>query len=331
MKQLLLLKRELSNIASSFDTSRRCIYVDYPLHANIGDLLINLGSEQFFDDHNLHVWKRYNQYDFPGHIKGVREDDVFLLHGGGNLGDLWEPYQSFRESILERYPNNRIIFLPQTVHFQSRTREQESMRKMSGHRNLHIFARDYVSLKRLQAAGLECVSMAPDMAHSLIGVLKPTSEPEANSELHLIRADKEGSQPPVEFHTGESQTIDWERGTIAPVRRLMHPHVLKVVKGIGRYMRPLDAHGLWYWHRNGMIHDGIKLLSRHETVVTNRLHAILLGLLLGRKVRAWDNSYGKLSAYYDAWLSDIPGLTFYQEANRKAGTLQNSVATVLGV
>ncbi|HSS96200.1 MAG TPA: polysaccharide pyruvyl transferase family protein [Terriglobales bacterium] len=329
MKQMLLLKRELVNVASSVDTSRRCIYVDYPLHANIGDLLINLGSEQFFADQKLHIWKRYNQYDFPAQIKGIREDDVFLLHGGGNLGDLWEPYQSFRESILQRYPNNRIIFLPQTVHFQSREREKESMRKMSAHRNLHVFVRDYVSLKRLQAAGLECVSMAPDMAHALIGVLKSTSEPEANSELHLIRADKEGSQPPVEFHADGSPIVDWERGTIAPARRLAHPYVLKVVKGIGRYMRPLDAHSIWYRHRDGMIIDGVKLLSRHETIVTNRLHAILLGLLLGRKVRAWDNSYGKLSAYYDAWLSDVSGLTFYQGKYRQEKL--ETAASALGV
>lgn len=312
MNQLLLLKRELANVASSFDTSRRCIYIDYPLHANIGDLLINLGSEQFFADHRIYIWKRYNHYDFPDQIKGIRQDDVFLLHGGGNLGDLWEPYQSFRESILERYPKNRVIFLPQTVHFQSRTRERESMRRMSSHRNLHVFARDYASLKRLQDGGLECVSMAPDMAHSLIGVLRPASEAEKNSELHLIRTDKEGSPPPPDFHPAGYPIVDWENGTIARSRRFIHPYVLKAVKGIGRYMRPLDAHGLWYWHRDGMIRDGIKLVSRHETIVTNRLHAILLGLLLGRKVRAWDNSYGKLSAYYDAWLSDVEGLTFYQ-------------------
>ena len=328
MNPLLSIKQRLSDVASAFDPSRRCIYVDYPLHANIGDLLINLGSEQFFAEHKLHIWRRYNQYDFPQQIKGISADDVFLLHGGGNLGDLWEPYQSFREAILEQYPNNRVIFLPQTVHFQSRDRERESVRKMSAHRNLHVFTRDYVSLERLQNAGLKCVSMAPDMAHSLMGVLRPTAEPTSDSELHLIRADKEGSQPPVELHAANHPTVDWERGTIALSRRVLHPYVLKAVKGIGRYLRPLDAHGLWYWHRDGMIKDGIRLLSPHETIVTNRLHAVILGLLLGRKVHAWDNSYGKLSAYYEAWLSDVPDLTFYQAGHHEEKELLQSAGNV---
>ncbi len=310
--QLLSLKRRLDDIAVAFDTRARCIYVDYPLHTNVGDLLINLGTEQFFKDHRLNIWRRYNQYDFPSRIAGIQRDDVFLLHGGGNLGDLWEPYQSFRESILERYPENRVIFLPQTVHFESREREARSVKKMAGHRNLHVFARDYVSLDRLRNAGLERVSPAPDMAHALFGVLKPTVVAAPGSVLKLIRGDKEASQPPAEFLGSDSATADWDHGTVAAFREVSHPFVLRAVKAIGRYGRPLDAHGLWYWHRDGLIQDGVNLFSRYEIIVTNRLHAILLGLLLGKEVRAWDNSYGKLSAYYEAWLSNVPGLTFSQ-------------------
>ena len=310
--QLLAVGRRLSDVARAFDTQARCIYVDYPLHANIGDLLINLGSERFFQEHGLHIWRRYNQYDFPRHIPGIRRDDVFLLHGGGNLGDMWEPYQSFRESILERYPENRVIFLPQTVHFRSHDRKIESVRRMTSHRNLHVFLRDHVSLERLQSAGLACVSLAPDMAHSLFGLLKPTHEANPGSVLRLIRDDREASPLPGELRADGASVLDWDRGTLGVSRRMLHPFVVRAVKGIGRYARPVDAHGLWYWHRNRLVRDGVDLFSQYETIVTNRLHGVLLGLLLGKEVRAWDNSYGKLSAYYESWLLDIPGLTFCQ-------------------
>jgi pyruvyl transferase EpsO len=311
-QQLVAVKHRLNDIAAAFDNRARCIYVDYPLHANIGDLLINLGSEQFFKEHGLNIWRRYNQYDFPTHIPGIRKEDVFLLHGGGNLGDIWEPYQAFRESILERFPENRVIFLPQTVHFRSHDREADSVRRMASHRNLHVFVRDHVSLERLRSAGLECVSPAPDMAHSLFGLLQPTSSAKAQSVLTLIRGDREASPAPEEFRADAGSVLDWDHGTIAKSRRMSHPFVLRAVKGIGRYARPTDAHGLWYWHRNGLIRDGVNLFSQYETIVTNRLHGVLLGLLLGKKVRAWDNSYGKLSAYYHAWLSGVPNLIFSQ-------------------
>src|SRR4051794_9468676 len=143
MTHLMEVKEQLSSITSFFDTGKRFIYVDYPLHTNVGDLLINLGCEQFFLEHGLNIWKRYNYYDFPRQISGIDKDDVFLLHGGGNFGDTWFNFQSFRESILERYPQNRIIFLPQTVHFRSKERLFASVRRMNAHSNLHVFARDF--------------------------------------------------------------------------------------------------------------------------------------------------------------------------------------------
>ena len=155
-----------------------------------------------------------------------------------------------------------------------------------------------------------------------MGVLKPTTEAPPNSVLRLIREDKEASLPPPELQTENAPIADWDRGTIPFSRRSVHSFVLNAVKAIGRYGRPVDAHGLWYWHRDGMIRAGVKLLSRYETIVTNRLHAMLLGLMLGRKVHAWDNSYGKLSTYHDAWLRGTPGLTLHQAANHEKQQLQ---------
>ncbi len=50
------------------------------------------------------------------------------------------------------------------------------------------------------------------------------------------------------------------------------------------------------------------MLSRPRVIYTNRLHAMLLGLLLGREVRWFDNSYGKLGAYAETWLANHPDL-----------------------
>ena len=322
MTQLMALKRELSKITSFFDTSKRLIYVDYPLHTNVGDLLINLGCERFFLEHGLKIWRRYNYYDFPSEIRGIKDDDVFLLHGGGNFGDIWFNFQSFRESILERYPRNRVIFLPQTVHFRSKEKLAASARRMAAHRNLHVFARDFVSLEVLQKAGLPNVSAAPDMAHSLLGILKPRQEAAKGSQLKLVREDLEASSAPPALANIKSTVVDWDNGTFSFSRQILHRLLVNTVKGVGRYGPPVDLHGLWYWHRDKMIHDGIDLFSRYDGIVTNRLHAMLLGLLLDRNVSAWDNNYGKLSAYYDSWLHDVPNLEFYRAPSEKCAELE---------
>jgi len=315
MKELLALKNQLSEITSHFNVTSRIIYVDYPLHTNVGDLLINLGTEQFFCDQSLSIWKRYNYYDFPREIQGLDKHDVFLLHGGGNFGDVWFNFQSFREAILKKYPENRIIFLPQTVHFRSPERLAASVHRMAGHKNLHVFARDYVSLAKLKKAGLKCVSAAPDMAHALAGILKPLAVQQHDSELYLVRQDLEASAPPASL-SSSARTVDWDEGAFSLSRQALHRIIVNFVKGVGRYGPPVDLHGLWYWHRDKMVADGVRLFSRYESVVTNRLHAMLLGLLLQRKVTVWDNSYGKLSSYYESWLGKIPNLKFhYQPAD----------------
>ena len=40
------LKEKINEILGSFDTSKHVVFFDYPLHLNVGDLLIQLGTEQ---------------------------------------------------------------------------------------------------------------------------------------------------------------------------------------------------------------------------------------------------------------------------------------------
>jgi pyruvyl transferase EpsO len=311
---LTALKEKLSEMLGYFDKYQRCVYVDYPLHTNVGDLLINSGCEQFFQEHKVNIWRRYNYYDFPKRVPGITSKDVFLLHGGGNFGDLWFHFQSFRERIMALYPQNRIVFLPQTVHFSSEQKAKASVRRMNEHRNYHVFARDYRSLELLERHGVHSVSAMPDTAHALAGVLNPHGDARAGSTLRLLRDDIEASSIPPLLAQIEGDTYDWDAGVFSPARRLVHHGVVTLVKGVGRYGPRIDCHGLWYWHRDHLIADGVRLFSKYETILTNRLHAIILGMLIGRRVIAFDNNYGKLFTYYQSWLTGSEMLEFQQEA-----------------
>ena len=48
-------------------------------------------------------------------------------------------------------------------------------------------------------------------------------------------------------------------------------------------------------------------------MVTDRLHAALLALLMGRTVIALDNFYGKIRRYLAAWFPGMPGLYFAED------------------
>jgi exopolysaccharide biosynthesis predicted pyruvyltransferase EpsI len=56
--------------------------------------------------------------------------------------------------------------------------------------------------------------------------------------------------------------------------------------------------------------DFLAFFEQVSSVRTNRLHAGMAGALMGCDVTYLDNSYGKISAVYDAWLSHLPFINF---------------------
>ena len=72
-----------------------------------------------------------------------------------------------------------------------------------------------------------------------------------------------------------------------------------------KYGNALPACAAWNFVADVLIERAIELLAAHGKVVTNRLHAVISAALIGRHVVAYDNSYGKVSAYVSCWLSEL--------------------------
>lgn len=72
--------------------------------------------------------------------------------------------------------------------------------------------------------------------------------------------------------------------------------------------RSVDA---WFGRAERRFARGVNMIAPGEVVITDRLHAMLIALQVGRRVIAIDNATGKLSAYAQAWLQDTDApLTF---------------------
>lgn len=300
------LKAKLSEILGEFDNSARIVYVDYPVHLNIGDLLINQGAELFFAENKLNIWKRYYVLDVPQEIPGIDDSVVFMLHGGGNFGDVWTRHQQMRENLLARYPWNRFVFLPQTVFFSDKELERKCLANIAQHGNSKVYGRDAESTEILRQGGISGASSMPDMAHMLWKHLKPCGEPVDENPFCLIRRDCEtrGTNG-AELAISGLPTVDW-LDTISSSHLMLASVAHRVMHVLARLNVPVQKTQLWYPVRDRAVHDGVCAVSRHRSVITDRLHAMILGLLLGRRVTASDNSYGKLLRYANTWLKEIP-------------------------
>ncbi len=194
------------------------VLLDYPVHGNVGDLLIWRGEQAFLKRNNKTLLGQYSKENIT-HRTWQQLDacDTICLHGGGNFGDLWPVQQRFREEIIHRYPQKRLVVFPQSVHFKSQDALDRSCEILRQHNDLHILVRDKYSLNSLQEKGVQNVVLCPDMAHALWGGLSAPA-PTTDAPLHLLRDDREqGFLPPSVLAVADRSVCGWSGAMVATV------------------------------------------------------------------------------------------------------------------
>lgn len=300
------LRDKVGDIAELIPRRNPVVFLDYPVYLNIGDLLIEKGTEAFFRAFDYHLAMSRSAYDCGvEQLAAIPPEATIVLQGGGNFGDLYDLHQQFRERVVAHCPGNRIVLLPQTIHFESPRNVADCVKVFAAHPDLHVCLRDQTSYDFFRRHFPNPVYLFPDMAHFLWDdMARHRRSSGERAPLLFMRSDKE--ECAFSYEQADSQTaIDWldilnsaDRVAFGLLYRLHQRH---------RDLLPHhEIHPFWRVYREHLIRKAIRTLTPHKMVVTNRLHMALLGLLTGRDVGIADNSYGKLSAYYACWLTKIP-------------------------
>lgn len=279
-------------------TSRYAI-VDFPNHSNIGDSAIYVGEEillsQYFGGEPLIVTEAFDQdiADLSRLSNGI---DVIFLHGGGNFGDLWPRHQIFREAVISRFPNHKIVQLPQTLFYKDRNNLERSAAVINKHPDFTLMVRD-VKSQRMAENAFSCpILLTPDMA-LMIGAKQAPIKPRY-AFLALIRDDQESkfnTAPDLTSLAGSSVILDW------PAEQKRRP-LSDRVKAKFFKARPVEKIPSYYKSlAQGRLDKGFNLLAQGGFVITDRLHAHILSLLLDKPHVVLDNHYGKISTFIEAW------------------------------
>ena len=278
------------------------VLLDFPNHGNVGDSAIWRGEV---------TWLRQTvgAARFVCEIANcctaqlrrvLRQSGTILLHGGGNLGDLWPTHQVFRERILNDFPDRRVIQLPQSIRFES-DRSLESARQAFGrHRRFTLLIRDTRGFEIAKCA-FDCdVRLSPDMAFAL----PPISRPAPSTDVVVLaRTDKESRLGSVT--AGDPAPIDWLRDTPS--------------FAVSLEKRTRSWESRWGFRRRlydrlaaERVRRGCELLGQGRAVVTDRLHAHVLCLLMGIPHVVLDNTYGKIRSFYETW-TQASALTVFED------------------
>lgn len=311
------LKHRISKISEFIFDKNDCIYLDYPFYFNVGDHLIFQGTLDFFKDQKIYIKASYSavNYSIKKIKKNVTPNTTIFLQGGGNFGDLYPRHQKLRENIISNFPNNKIIMLPQSVHFNSEQEMEKSQKIFKQHNNLILLARDYESFQLLKKFSDQTHLML-DMAHYLYGSLESKKNIDNKGTLFFLRKDKEKVQLPDTLDLNNKSAIDWDDIVFSDDYKL-HKKLKKILK-LQKLLPFISfddyVYNEWQKQSQGLINRACELFSKHDRIVTSRLHAHILASLLEIPSIILDNSYKKNSLYYRAWTQDIEIHKLYEES-----------------
>jgi pyruvyl transferase EpsO len=248
--------------------------VDFPDHPNVGDSAIWLGElaclQEVTGYKPLYV-SAWHDFD-AGAFRAACPAGPLFLHGGGNLGDIWPHHQRFRETVLEQVRDRPVVQLPQSIHFRAPANAARFEALAAEHPDFSLYVRDSVSLAFARARGIERVRLLPDSA---IALGKQSRAVASEPLLMLLRRDDEAAGDHA------ARGVDWLEDDLG------------VREGTSPQAREAQA--------RTRVARGLRLLSRGERGITDRLHGHILNTLLGIPHVVLDNDYGKIAAYRTAW------------------------------
>lgn len=257
-------------------------------YGNLGDVAITYAQTKFLKEQ----YPDYNVVEIPisetlAGIKAVKhiisKEDVVVLIGGGNTGDLYDDIEWLRQLVILNFRKQRIIGFPQTFDF-SNTRKGHLCRCIAHcvyrrARTFILLAREQNTMNIIQRDMNDInVAMAPD----IVMTLDERTQSERRGVLVCMRSDK------------EKVVSDVEKQCLINELRKRYTNIT---------FQDTQVNGVNKENRYNQLKSLIDCFRKHEIVITDRLHGMILCFITGTPALVFDNSNHKISACFN-WIKD---------------------------
>ena len=262
-----------------------------PVPGNSGDVLLRMGNSSILSKCGLSLTYDLSKADY-------------LITPGGNPAMWFAAHRKMWQYYMSKNPAAKLIIAPSTFRSANSDFAQfltENRRRISG-----VFARDYSSLESLRSVVGQCrlnYGFGDDPAihlreHAVIKELR-----HAGSEDYVL----------VAMRTDACEALGETAGLIGalegfspyPVNSLLRRHrfsrerkaLQQKAISASQFDLPIRYDDVSMHHNPFMFAE---LIRGAAEVHTNRLHAMIMSCLLGKKTYAYSTGYGKLEAVYQA-------------------------------
>ena len=250
-----------------YKNSKKIFYMLLPEHGNLGDQAIVYSTLKFFEEN-------YDEYEiikfnFNETVLGVEmvkkffnTGDFIVLHGGGNMGNLYLHEEEARRYIIVSLNSYPIVSFPQTIYFTEDNNGQKelelSKKYYNDNKNLVLLAREKRSYKLMTKIFTDNnVYLCPDIVFYLEGKINFKNNYK-NQIMTCFRKDKESyydlnSKSRLIESLGKLYSI-FENDTIINYR-------------VSHLDRDSELQNLWSEY------------SKSKVVITDRLHGMIFAVI----------------------------------------------------
>ena len=287
-------------------TDPKFIFMLTPTHGNLGDQAIVLGEyfimQSCFPNHKIieipydyMVGNLGKIFSGLGYQKYIRPHDDIVLHGGGNMGNIWLNEEIARRAVIEKFPNNRIVSFPQSVHFTDDAEGQKqaaiSSKIYNAHKDLHLMLRDEHSFEVANKLFPNAKTyLLPDIVTALFGQFDK-ADVQRSGILFALRKDKEK----VRNDAIINQLQNLFRQSNIPFSVIDNVIPQKITAE----------------NRRAAVSELIMHFRKSRLVITDRFHGVIFSIITRTPVAAFKSYDTKISSGIK-WFKDFPSVYYAQ-------------------
>lgn len=303
---------------------RKIIIMGEPYHGNIGDQAIYYAEEKFikkyfpdFEYHHVHEEK------LDTCVKKMKDtispDDIIMIHGGGNLGNIYARPERGRREVIKTFPNNKIILFPETAYFtpdeEGKKELQISKEIYNNHKKLVIMARERLSYEFIKSNFTSAkVYLTPD----IVMTLHLKSNYNREGALVLFRGDKESVLSKetknkvldaINENYSKSYVTDMNLETI---NKESKKELQKKFAKYGLFKNSIedDIYTVGGKLRKEILNYKFDEFKKAEIVITDRLHGMIFSAITETPCIVFKSLDNKIFESYKEWLHKFNYIKF---------------------
>lgn len=254
-------------------TQKRIWYFCVPTHSNLGDqaqaCCIEKYFRKFFSDHIVFKLSN-NAFDFYEEKilmilkEKIKETDLIFFQSGYTFTGI-HPYENMHRKIVENFPYNKIVFLPQTVKFKNQKILENVQNFYGKYDNIYFFALDKISYDIYKSIFPEHrnVHCFPDIVTTEIGNYDFNNN-ERNGILLCVRNDVEKLYSFQEISLFKEKLQKIAKVSLSDTNSETKENSLKE-----------------YWKK---IEETIDDYAQYQVIITDRYHGTIFALIANTPV-----------------------------------------------